>query len=434
MLRISIAFMLAVLSLPAAPPMGWNSWDSYGLTVTDAEFKADATVLAQKLRPHGWIYAVVDEGWYLKNPEAKPGQFEFTLDNNGRYIPAPNRFPNGLKGLAEWTHAHHMSFGIHIIRGIPREAVDKNMPIAETNLRAKDAADTSDTCPWNADNYGVRANPAGQAYYDSIAALYASWGVDFLKIDCISSRPYREAEIHMVSQALHQTGRPIFLSLSPGPTPLDEAADARQYANMWRISDDFWDHWKQWTDKSLSWSQGALAQFTTAANWAGKGSPGHYPDADMLPFGYLGPRPGLGKPRDSGLTHDEERTVMTLWCIMQSPLIMGGNLTKLDPFTELLMTNDEVLAANQHATQGHPLVNDPHRAIWTAQPDSGGGAFLAVFNLEDTDQTIKFPLQNLAAGGVSYTVRDLWNHKDLGNTDVLTVTLNPHASAIYRLH
>lgn len=414
--------------------MGWNSWDSYGLTVTEPEFKANATVLAQRLAQHGWIYAVVDEGWYLKNPQAGPGHFEFTLDSNGRYIPAPGRFSEGLKGLADWTHALHLKFGIHIIRGIPREAVAKNLPIAGSHFRAADAANKSDTCRWNGDNYGLKANAAGQAYYDSVARLYADWGVDLLKIDCISSRPYLDDEIHMISRALQRTGRQIVLSLSPGPTPLDKAADASQYANMWRISDDFWDHWKQWTEPNRAWSQGALAQFTTAAQWAGKGSPGHYPDADMLPFGYLGPRPGFGAARTSGFTHDEERTVITLWSIMQSPLIMGGNLTKLDPFTESLLNNDEVLAANQHARNGHPLVNDAQRAVWMAYPESGGGAYLALFNLQDSPQTIAYPLQNLGVGGTSYSVRDLWNKKDAGQTDVLKVDLAPHASALYHLH
>jgi alpha-galactosidase len=433
LLVLSGLSLLLTSPLFAAPPMGWNSWDSYGLTVTEPEFKANATVLAQKLLPHGWSYAVVDEGWYLKNPEAKPGHFEFTLDANGRYVPAPGRFSDGLKGLADWTHAQHLKFGIHIVRGIPREAVNHNSPIAGTSFHAADAADKSDACPWNGDNYGVKPNAAGQAYYDSIAALYASWGVDFLKIDCISSHPYREDEIRMVSEALRKTGRPIVLSLSPGPTPVDKATHVAEYSNMWRISDDFWDHWKQWPEKERAFSQGLLAQFKTAAQWAGKGTSGHYPDADMLPIGMLGPRPGQGKPHQSDFTHDEARTLITLWSIMQSPLILGTNLTQLDSFTESLLTNDEVLAANQHATRGRPLLNEPKRAVWVAQPDSGPGVFLAIFNLDDAPQSFAYPLQSLGVGGTSYRVRDLWNKKDQGSTDVLKVTLQPHASALYRL-
>jgi hypothetical protein len=113
------------------------------------------------------------------------------------------------------------------MRGIPREAVAKDLPIAGTSYHATDAADTSDTCFWNADNYGVKHNAAGQAYYDSLAKLYAGWGLDFIKVDCISSLPYKTDEIHMISAALRKSRRPIVLSLSPGPTSLAVAADVK---------------------------------------------------------------------------------------------------------------------------------------------------------------------------------------------------------------
>ena len=235
--------------LAATPPMGWNSWDSYGLTIDEAEFKANADWMAKRLKQFGWQYAVVDEGWYLQNPESsgKPA-WQFTLDNQGRFMPAPNRFPSaangaGFKPLADYAHSLSLKFGIHLIRGIPREAVAKNLPILDSAYHAAEAADPSDTCSWNPDTYGVRGNPAGQAYYNSLAKLYASWGLDFIKVDCISSRPYSATEIHMISAALKKTGRPIVLSLSPGPTSLAVADDVRQNAQMWRISDDFWDYW-----------------------------------------------------------------------------------------------------------------------------------------------------------------------------------------------
>src|SRR5581483_8881531 len=300
----------------------------------------------------GWRYAVIDEGWYLQNPEAKQGSFRYTLDANGRYVPAPNRFSSsanseGFKALANRVHSLGLKFGIHIIRGIPKEAVLKNSPIAASSFRASEAADRSDVCPWNPDNFGVKATPAGQAYYDSIANLYASWGVDFVKIDCISANPYKGDEIRMFSEALHRTGRLIVLSLSPGPAPLEKSNELRKYAQMWRISGDVWDHWAQWPNQD--WSQGLLGQFKRAADWAPLTVPGHWPDADMLPIGYLGPRPGQGKARATNFTRDEQRTLMTLWSIFRSPLIMGGNLTKLDKWTTSLLTNSDVIAVHQHS-------------------------------------------------------------------------------------
>jgi alpha-galactosidase len=416
--------------LAPIPPMGWNSWDSYGLTVNETDFLANARSMAQHLKRFGWQYAVVDEGWYLANPEAKPGQFRFTLAPDGRFLPAPNRFPSataasGFKPLAATVHDLGLKFGVHIIRGIPREAVVKNLKIAGSSLTAAQAADQSDTCRWNADNYGVRANAAGQAYYDSLARLYAGWGVDFVKVDCITV-PYKDDEIRMFSDALKKTGRPIVLSLSPGPTPLTKLDHLRAHAQLWRISDDVWDHWAQWP--GANWSQGLLAQFKTAAAWAPYVEPGHWPDADMLPIGRLAPRPGDGKERNSAFTPDEARTLLTLSSIFRSPLFMGGNLTLLDDTTSALLTNEEVLAVDQHSSGGHPVVNDNSKAVWVAKGE--GKFYVALFNLSDSPQTITYPLQPLGVGASS-AIRDLWQHKDLGRVDTLKAPLAPHAAALY---
>ncbi len=422
-------------TIAPAPPMGWNSWDSYGLSVTESEFKQNAGSMEEKLLRHGWQYAVVDEGWYLPNPEGKAGTFRFTLDANGRYLPALHRFPSaadgaGFKALADWTHQHKMKFGIHIIRGIPRQAVERNLPIAGSSFKASDAANKSDTCAWNADNYGLKPNAAGQAYYDSLGVLYAGWGVDFVKIDCIS-RPYLDDEIRMFSDALRKTGRPIVLSLSPGPTPLEKAADAAQHTEMWRISDDFWDHWDQ--VPSQSWSQGLLGQFKRAADWAAYAKEGHWPDADMLPIGFIGPRPGNGKPRQTALTHDEQRTLITLWSMLRSPLIIGGNLTKLDPWTESLLTNDEVIAVDQHSIGGHQGSSDGRKVVWMAKDSKRQATYVALFNLTNTRQSFDYPLQPLGLSAAAFQVRDVWERKDLGQRDRLKADLEPHASALFAL-
>ena len=276
----------------------------------------------------------------------------------------------------------------------------------------------------------MKANAAGQAYYDSIAKLYASWGVDFVKVDCIASHPYKADEIRMVSEALSKTGRPIVLSLSPGPAPLDKAAELAKYAEMWRISDDFWDHWGP--RKQNDWSQSLSGQFRNTAQWAQYVQPGHWPDADMLPLGFLGPRAGEGSARQSNLTQNEQRTLLTLWAIFRSPLIMGGNLTKLDAWTTSLLTNDEVIAVNQHSHSGRAISNEAGKAIWVSSDDRGKAVYVALFNLADQPQTIAFPLQPLGLGAGNH-VRDLWAHKDLPSTDLLKAALEPHACALYRV-
>jgi hypothetical protein len=416
--------------------MGWNSWDSYGLTINETEYKANVEWMAEHLKQFGWQYAVVDEGWYLQNPESggKPA-WQYTLDNRSRFMPAPNRFPSaangaGFKPLADYVHSLGLNFGIHIIRGIPREAVAKNTPIADSSYHAAEAADQSDTCSWNPDNYGVKDNQAGQAYYDSVARLYASWGLDFVKVDCISSRPYKESEIRMLSAALRKTGRPIVLSLSPGPTSLAVADDVRKYAQMWRISDDFWDYWNPAPDQA--WAQTLHGQFAAAAGWAPSIGPGHWPDADMLPIGYIGPRPGLGSARQTRFTQDEQRTLLTLWSITRSPLIMGGNLPHNDDWTTSLLTNPEVIAVNQHSTYNRPLLTTNATVIWSAKPEDGKGHYLAIFNRGESVQDINLGWNEVGLVlGRAYSLRDLWEHKDLGSATALNLTLQPHACVLY---
>ena len=445
---VMLLLFLGSLALPAqeenlatqlapTPPMGWNSWDSYGLTITETEYKGNAEWMAKHLRRFGWEYAVVDEGWYLQNPETggKP-TWHFTLDEQGRFTPAPNRFPSsannaGFKPLADYVHSLGLKFGFHIIRGIPREAVEKNLPIAGSSYHAADAADRADTCFWNPDNYGVKNNAAGQAYYDSLAHLYAGWGLDFIKVDCISSLPYKTDEIHMISSALRKSGRAIVLSLSPGPTSLAVGADVSQHAQMWRISDDFWDLWKPLPDKP--WPQTLYGQFATAVGWAPYIGPGHWPDADMLPIGYIGPRPGLDSARETRFSRDEQRTLLTFWSIVRSPLMLGGDLPRNDDWTTSLLTNSEVIAVDQQSTDNRPLLTTNALVIWSATPADGKGKYLAIVNRTDAAQN--FALEWNEVGLVShkaYSLRDLWEHKELEAASSLKVTMQPHDCVLYR--
>jgi len=423
--------------LAPTPPMGWNSWDSYSETINEQQVRANAEWMARHLKQFGWNYVVIDEGWYVKNPGAKPADVQFAMDENGRFIPVAERFPSsangaGFRPLADYVHSLGLKFGIHILRGIPREAAAKNMRIAMSPYTAKEAAAESDTCPWNSYMYGVQAAAAGQAYYNSLAKLYAGWGVDFIKADCIADHPYKPEEIRMLGTAILSSGREMLLSLSPGPTAVEHAQEVAKCAEMWRISDDFWDHWGPLPDKP--WSQGVRAQFDTAAKWASFHEPGRWPDADMLPLGRIGPNPGDGGPaRGSKLTHDEQITLMTLWCIFQSPLIMGGDLPANDEWTIKLLTNAEVLAVDQHASGRKPVVSSNTVAVWTSTPDDGRGRYVAVFNLADQEQILVNDWQKLGLRDASYSVHDLWSGQDLGDARVLKVTLRPHASALYRV-
>jgi hypothetical protein len=423
--------------LATTPPMGWNSYDGYGVTIDEADFKANAEWFAAHLKPFGWQYLVVDAEWYVSDPtpQGNSKTFHYSMDNLGRFTPAVNRFPSaagdaGFKPLADYVHALGLKFGIHIMRGIPKPAVDKDLPIAGSRFHTAEAADTTDTCPWNSDNYGVNADrPAGQAYYDSIAQLYASWEVDLVKADCISSHPYKGDEIRMLSTALRKTGRPVVLSVSPGPAPLDRAEELSQYAQMWRISDDIWDLWHS----DAHYPQGLGDQFANAARWAPFSRSGHWPDADMLPLGRLGPAPGWGKPRDTRLTHDEQRTLVTLWSIFRSPLMVGGDLTSDDEWTIALLTNPEVIAVDQDSTNGKPVAVTDKLVVWSSRPASSSGYYLALFNLSPEAEKIHYDWQELGLSAGEYRVRDVWERKDIGSAKALDLMLPSHACALYRL-
>ncbi len=419
---------------PASPPMGWNSWDSYGTTVNEAQVKGNSDWMAHHLKTFGWQYIVVDMEWFVKNPvpEGNAKDSLYTLDASGRFTPAVNRFPSaageGFKPLADYVHAQGLKFGIHILQGIPKEAVTKNTPIEGSAFHAADAANTAGTCKWNFDYFDVKDNAAGQAYYDSIARLYAHWGVDLIKVDCIAYDPYKGSEIRMLSTAIKKAGRPIALSLSPGPAPLEKGAEMEQYATQWRISNDIWDLWHS----TVFYPQGLNDQFAKVAAWAKTSRNGHFPDADMLPLGYLGPAPGWGKPRMTQLTHDEQKTFLTLWGIFRSPLMMGGDLPHNDAWTTSLLTNREWIAVDQHSRDTQVPVDADDQVVWTSKPDHGAGNYIAIFNRAEKPQTLRYTWQQLGIANNSYRLRDLWEHKDLGPAKEVSVTLAPHASVLYR--
>lgn len=411
--------------------MGWNSWDSYGTTVREAQVKANADWMAAHLAKYGWKYIVVDIQWYEPNAQGhdyKPGA-PLAMDEFGRLMPAVNRFPSsangaGFKPLAEYVHSKGLKFGIHIMRGIPRQAVERNLPIKGTKYHAADVADKENGCRWNPDMWGVDTTKAGsQAYYDSIAELYASWGVDFIKADDMGSHLYQPAEMKSLSLAIRKTGRPMVLSISPGPAPISEVESFEKYAQMWRISDDFWDDWKL-----------LRQQFDYTRDWAPfVGKNDTWPDADMLPLGKLRVTSVEGGGTPTKFTPDEQQTVMTLWSIFRSPLIFGGDLPSNDAATTALITNEEVLDVDQHSRGGHQVLDMGNIRAWVAEGAHAGERYVAVFNLADDAQDVDLAWKELGISSSVTDVRDLWSHQSVTVKDTLRLTLRPHASVLYKV-
>ncbi|MEO7932627.1 MAG: glycoside hydrolase family 27 protein [Chthoniobacterales bacterium] len=408
------------------PPMGWNSWDAFGTALKETQAKAQADVMADKLLPHGWKIFTVDIQWY----EPASIGFEYrkdatlTMDAYGRLLPAVEKFPSaadgaGFKPLADYIHAKGLKFGIHVMRGIPRQAVKENTPILGSNVRAADIAITSNICYWNPDMFGVdAAKPGGQAYYDSIIALYASWGVDFIKVDDLS-QPYTDvqlAEVEAIRRAIDKTGRPIVFSTSPGATPLARGEHIAAHANMWRISNDFWDKWPELRE-----------QFKRLHDWTPYRAPGAWPDADMLPLGRI------EWNRPTRFTPDEQRTMMSLWCIARSPLILGTDMTQLDEATLALLTNDEVLAVNQASAGNRQLFEKGDLIAWVADVPESKDKYLAVFNTGDAPAPVPVELSAVGFTG-RVAVRDLWARRTQDDVRSTFAPVIPsHGSALYRL-
>jgi len=372
------------------PPLGWNSWDCFGTTVTEQQIKEQADAMAKHLLPSGYNYLTVDIQWY--EPEAKGHSYDpkavLTMDEYGRLTPGLKKFPSaadskGFKPLADYVHSKGLKFGIHIMRGIPRQAVEKNTPILGTTVKAQDIALTNSRCAWNPDMYGVDATkPEGQAYYNSIVQMYADWGVDFIKCDDIS-RPYdnvQKAEIEALRNAIDKTGRPILLSLSPGATPIIAGEHVMNHANMWRITDDFWDRWGL-----------LLAMFERMDSWTPFRGSGHFPDADMLPIGIVDFK------RPTNFTKNEQYSLMSMWAIGRSPLIFGGDMTKLDDFTKEMLTNPKMLNVNQQSTNNRQVSRDKNLIVWTADVPNSKDKYVALFNAQSKGDNIDFNNANYAS-------------------------------------
>lgn len=420
------------------PPMGWNSWDCYGAGVTEDELLGNAEFMRDRLKQYGYQYVVCDIQWY--EPAAKGNVYnnfaDLYMDEYSRLIPAVNRFPSsangaGFKPIADKIHSMGLKFGIHIMRGIPRQAVHRNTRIYGTTARARDIASQFSLCPWNTDMYGVDTEKRGaEEYYDSLFKLYASWGVDFVKVDDIANtefspqNPYSaEKEIEMIRAAIDRSGRDMVLSLSPGPAPLNKAEHLSENANMWRISGDFWDRW----DKLLN-------MFSLCEKWYPYVKDDSFPDCDILPLGklcidgsYMG---DMG--RDSGFTKEEQKTMMTLWAVFRSPLFFGGELRLTDDYTLSLVTNPEVINVNQNSEKPLFVYNKGGIAVWQTKIENCTA--VAVFNLSDEEKHYKLSFSDLGIENVR-AVRDLWARKDIPKCENdVAVSLKPHSSEFFEIY
>ena len=413
---------------PKKPPMGWNSWDCYGASVKEEEVRRNADYMAKNLKPYGWEYVVVDIQWF--EPAATSAEYnlnaQLEMDEYGRLMPAVNRFPSaeggkGFKPLGDYIHSLGLKFGIHILRGIPKQAIRENTKILGSNVTAAEIADFGSICAWNGDMCGVDMSREGaQAYYDSLFELYASWGIDFIKVDDIA-RPYHKAEVEAIQKAIQKCGREIVLSLSPGDATLKEAEHLSQYANMWRMTDDFWDGWEQ-----------LKKMFDYCRDWFPYVKEGSWPDCDMLPLGRIGIR-SHGGDRMSRFTHDEQKMLMSLWCIFRSPLMFGGDMIYNDDFTLSLMTNKELMEINQKGNSGREVYRKGNEIVWVSNGEEGV-YYLAQFNVGEEEIKAKTPLAFLGINQ-ELTGVEIWTNTqaEINEENEVVSQVAPHGVKLYKL-
>lgn len=433
--------------LAPTPPMGWNSYNSFGAAVTEAEVRANAEYMARHMKDLGWEYIVIDYCWFYPHPpgsiQNNPPQFRLEKDNApvpwmpmdqyGRLHPDPRKFPSsaggkGFKPLADYIHSLGLKFGIHVMRGIPRQAQWAKSPVlGAPGITADQIADTTSICPWLNSMYGVDMDKEGaQAYYNSIIDLYAEWGVDYIKVDDIDLRenyPYRKSEVEAMHRAIDQSGRPIVLSLSLNMKYKNRDHVAAN-SQLWRISKDFWDEWEK-----------LEAQFALCHQWSNMTGPDSWPDADMIQIGKLckrGPKP---PERYSRFTEAEQRTHISLWMIARSPLMMGGHMPENTPFVTSLLTNKEVIAVNQKARDPRQLKRKGGVVIWMSEAPEEKGLYVAMFNLNDEETEIDLNFSELGWSASEAKVRNLWEKKEMGTfRERFSQELGPHDAAIFKIH
>ena len=435
------------------PPMGWNSWDCYGASVDEETLLGNARYMAENLKEYGWEYVVCDIQW--SEPTADSHAYhkfaELEMDEYSRLIPAVKRFPSamdgkGFKPIADKIHDMGLKFGIHIMRGIPRQAVHRNTKILGTDKTARDIAHPASICMWNTDMYGVDANVDGaQAYYDSIFKLYAEWGVDYVKVDDLARVDVGPdapgagfSEIAMIRKAIENCGRSIVLSLSPGPSRVEQKDFLLENANLWRMTDDFWDKWEH-----------LYGMFERCHAWEGIGCKDHWPDCDMLPIGHLCVCTDEGREKENSkiindtkrakmghythFTHDEQKILMTLWCIFRSPLMIGAELRDNDQFTLDLLTNSRLLNMHRHGRKAKEIYRKDDLVIWKSQTKDGK-LYAAFFNISEEKKKTKFKYKDFGIKVRSEVpAADVWSGEGFYLNDKMAIELEPHTVKCYEI-
>jgi len=415
---------LVVVTAPQAPlqalhatggpaPLGWSSWSFLRRHPTAASTEAQARALKSSgLASLGYRYVNVDDYWMACNSDGPQ------VDHYGRWIPDRASFPSGIAALAHYVHALGLKFGLYVTPGIPANAVRENAAIEGTSERAAQIAETSVTEQnYNCGHmYGINYGaPGAQAYIDSWARQFASWGVDYLKLDGVGT--WDIPDIRAWSVALHRAGRPIILELS-NSLAISHAGLWSTLADGWRTGEDIECYSCEKDGSSFpltDWSHVA-GRFNAVACWQPCGGQSGWNDEDSVE---------IGNGASDGITLPERRTVLSLWSLAGAPLILGTDLTHLTSTDKAILDNRAVLAIDQDGIAATRLVDGGDEQVFVKR-QPGGPWYIGIFNTS-TSEVQTFDVQ-LAQLGLRHPVRavDVWTGRSVTLTrGTYTATVAP---------
>ena len=410
------------------PAMGWSSWSFIRHNPTAAIIEAQAKAMKDSgLAGVGYQYVNVDDFWYQC-----PGSQGPNVDQFGRWVIDPTKFPpsgsrNGIQVVADHVHSLGLKFGLYVTPGIAKQALAQNTPIEGTPYTASQIAEPS--VAENNYNCGGMVGidytkPGAQAFINSWADEFASWGVDYLKLDGVGS--FDIGDVQAWSNALRQTGRPIHLELS-NSLNIADAATWQQYSNGWRTGGDIECYGCETSGTSYPLTDWANieSRFNQVAQWQPYGGPGAFNDYDSIE---------VGNGSNDGLSYTERQTQLSLWALAASPLILGTDLTSLDKTDLGLLLNRDVVAADQDAVDAARLVNTSTVQIF-AKTEKNGDAVVGLFNISGVPEVISTSAAalGLAASGSGYLLDNLWTHKSTQTAGTISADVPSHGVALLRV-
>ncbi|MFF7982912.1 alpha-galactosidase [Streptomyces sp. NPDC007901] len=404
------------------PAMGWSSWSFVRRQPTEAKIEAQADALASSgLRDHGFVYVNLDDFWQKCDSNG------FVVDSYGRWTADTAKFPSGIKAVADYVHSKGLKFGFYVTPGIAKNAVLKNTPIEGTSYHAKDIADTSKTEKnYNCKNmyYIDYGKPGAQEFVNSWARQFASWGVDYLKIDGVGSQDV--PDVQAWDKALRASGRPITFALSNN-LPIADATTWRGLANSWRTQGDVECYCGPGDNGSgyplTDWSH-VSKRFDSAASWQPYAGPGGWNDLDSLE---------IGNGDQVGLTADQRRSHFTLWSMAAAPLLLGTDLTHLDSVDKAMLTNDRLIGVDQDGVAAKRIVSSGVKQVWSKK-ESDGQYVVALFNTGTSgNSTVSVDWSQVGFTG-SGDVTDLWSGSHKGViANSYSATLRPGETRLIRV-